>query len=353
MGHDRPVPLGSRARRALSVLVLASLVLAGCGDDDSGKGSDYDAGPEQRAFEDDLEAMAGVADAKVEREAFDTDYYGEEIVVDMVSDATAEQVTGVLDALRQRERDSEGAPQDSKVTLGAGTTSRSGDDFAPDAAPGIFGSTRDHEANEQMAQVLVTAAAALPGRNVVVVEPASWSVHGSTEEVDPRPAVDEIVDAIRADEALSAGRQVSVTVDAADDRHASLNALTGFTTRLTTTWDEAATAFEREPVQSVWLAGSTILLTTRLGDDVRPRDLTTQAYGDALWPLIHDQLDLLADLGRRAELEVTNEYAFTETGNLEDRFVDVTSGRPARRDRYGRTWNAEATAYLDQVLATR
>lgn len=351
-----PVSLGSRARHGLTPLVLSAALLAGCGDGGSGEERDYDAGPEQHAFEDELEAMAGVDDAKVEREAFDTDYYGEEIVVDMVSDATAEQVTAVLDALRQHERDGEGWPQDSKVTLGAGTTSRAGDDFAPDAAPGIFGSTRDHGANERMAAMLVNGAALLPDHNIVVVAPQQWSVFGAVEGTDPTVGVRGVVDAVRKEPLLADSAHGSISV-AAGDRTASLDLWRGLRPSLLEDWAAVAEAFEHDAVRSVSLGGTSIWITIRLPHDVGPRGLTTDAYGEQLWPLIHGELDVLAGMGPRSTLEVTNQYAFGDEaeggGYQEDRFVSVTLGRPARNDRNGRAWNAEATDYLDQVLATR
>ncbi|NYJ01977.1 hypothetical protein HNR19_002675 [Nocardioides thalensis] len=338
------MPIGSRARRGFSVLVLSSVLLAGCGDD----GSD-DA---QAAFEDELEAMAGVDDAKVEREAFDTEYYGEEIVVDMASDATADEVTAVLDALRRRERASEGAPQDSKVTLGAGTTSRAGDDFAPDAAPGIFGSTRDHAANERMAELLLAAVTALPDHNVVVVSPTEWSVFGAAEGSDPRAALADDIDAIRSEPLLADSVQGDLSVTAGD-RKASFGWYEGLTPDLLEAWHGVAAAFDHEAVRSVTFAGTAIWIITRLPEDVPPKQLTTQAYGDQLWPLVREQVEVLAGLDEHATLEITNEYAFDDDGYQEDRFVRLELGRDARPDRQGRTWIDEAKAYLDQVLATR
>lgn len=344
VGHDHPVPLGSRARRGLSVLVLSSALLAGCGDDGSGG--------EQAAFEDELEAMAGVEDARVEREAFDTEYYGEEIVVDMAADANADEVTAVLDALRRRERDSEGAPQDRKVTLGAGTTSRAGDDFAPDAAPGIFGGTRDHAANERMAELLLTAVAALPDHNVVVVSPTEWSVFGAADGSDPRTVLADDIDAIRSEPLLADSVQGDLSITAGD-RKASFTWYEGLTPELLEAWDGVATAFDHEAVRSVTYAGTAIWIITRLPEDVPPKQLTTQAYRDQLWPLVREQTEVLAGLGQDASLEISNEYAFDADGSLEDRFLRLELGKDARRDRQGRTWNDEAKAYLDQVLATR
>src|SRR3546814_17738181 len=90
-----------RGRRVLAVL-LTSLTLggalAGCGDEGS---SGAQEGP-RSAFEAELEDLPGVADARVEREAFDTEYWGEEIVVDMQIDASATEVTAVLDAFAAR-----------------------------------------------------------------------------------------------------------------------------------------------------------------------------------------------------------------------------------------------------------
>lgn len=346
------MPLGSRAGRVLGVL-LCVVLLAGCGENGSGgDGSDYDAGPEQRAFEDELEELAGVDDARVAREAFDTDYYGEEIVVDMLGDATAEQVTAVLDALRRRDRDGKGAPQDSKVTLGAGTTSRDGDDFAADAAPGIFGSTRGHAANERMAAMLVEGVALLPGHNLVVVAPRQWSVFGSVDGTDPRAGIAAIVDAVHDQALLADAGQGTISVEAGE-RVASLDLGGGLTPRHLADWEAVAAAFEHDVVRRVSLAGTSIWMTTRLPGDVGPRALTTEEHGEQLWPMLHDQLDVLAGMPPRSTLEVTNEYAVGADGYLEDRFVRVTLGKPARNDRHGRSWNAEATAYLDQVLATR
>ena len=94
-----------------------------------------------------------------------------------------------------------------------------------------------------------------------------------------------------------------------------------------------------------------IQLALQAGEDVRPRQLTTETYGDLLWPTLHRALDLLLTLPPAATLTVVNRFDVVtegeDAGHQEDRFLVTRPKLRTARDRLGRTWNAEAAAYLD------
>lgn len=335
-----------RVRYAVAALVT-SIVATGCGAQGDGPAS---------GFEGELEAMAGVADARVEREAFDTDYWGEEIVVDMDVDATAEEVTAVLDAFLARRRETNGDPQDAHVTIGADTTKTEGDRFAPDAPP-LAVPAEGPAGNARIARLLVTAVAAFPGHHIGVTS-TNWSVIGAVEGDDPRPEIDRMIGVVRADDLLSAAKGLDLTAVAGPDgdrRTIRLDAYDRLTPGLVTSWQDFAQRLDMRLLRGLSFGTGSIYLDVRTGESVKPRQLTTEAYGDVLWPTLHAALDTLVAMPRTATLTVTNRYRVNEADGsyLEDRFLATRPGLRTGRDRLGRTWNAEAAVYLDQLLPTR
>ena len=333
-------------RPALAAVLLTTLVATGCGA--VGQGDDV-----ASQFERELEAMEGVADARVEREAFDTEYFGEEIVVDMDGDATAEEVTAVLDAFLERRRETDGDPQDARLTIGAGTTDTVGDDFVPEAPPQVVPADRP-AGNARVARLLVSAVAAFPG-DFVSVTSTDWSVIASAEGTDPRPEVDRMIDVVRADDFLAASKGLDLTVFAGPhhDRRIALIGAAGLTPELVASYQDLARRLDPSVLRTLWFGRTLFHLDVRAGDDVKPRQLTTEAYGDVLWPTLHAALDTLAAMPPAATLTVVNRYAVNEAdgGYREDRFLATKPKLRTGKDRLGRTWNAEAAAYLDQVSA--
>jgi hypothetical protein len=338
-----------RARDAFAALLLIAVVATGCGDSAQGDG------PASR-FERELESMPGVADARVEREAFDTDYWGEEIVVDMDGDASADEATAILDAFHARQQETNGDPQDARVTIGAGTTRSDGDQLSPNAPPQVV-PAEGAAGNARLARLLVTAVAAFPG-DFVSVTSTNWSVIGAAEGDDPRAELERMIGVVRADELLSTTKGLALTAVAGPDndrRTVSLDAYDGLTPELVSSWRRLAARLDPRLVQGVSFGSASIYLNVRAGENVKPRQLTTDAYGDVLWPTLHAALDTIVAMPRSATLSVTNRYDVNadEGGSyLEDRFLNIRPQLRTGRDRLGRTWNAAAGAYLDQVLVT-
>jgi hypothetical protein len=337
----------TRARRTVVAALMTSFVVAGCGAvADGGAAS---------GFEGELEAMAGVADARVEQVEHDNDAWMEEIVVDMDLDATVDEVADVLDALVDHRRES-GEDIDDRLTVGAGTTDTEGDDFRPDAAPQAVPGPRKAD-NDDIARILVASVAAFPDDfvSVTTAQVMSGSVHevrviAEAEGGDPRPEVDRMIDAVRDDDVLSTTREVSLTAVAGPDddrRTIQLDAYRGLTPQLVGAWRRLAPALDLEMHRSLWIDPSTIDLEVRVGDGVTPRELTTAAYGDLLWPMLHGALDTLATMPASAVLTVANLYDDQYGGTPSDRFLRVGPDQRPGRDRLGRTWNAEAAAYLE------
>lgn len=339
----------SRVRSTLAAVLLATTLAAGCGEiagDDSAAGQ----------FERELEAMAGVADARVEREAFDTEYWGEEIVVDMDGDATAEEVTAVLDAFLERDKETGHDPQDARLTIGAGTTDTVGDNFVPEAPPQAVPADRP-AGNARVARLLVAAVAAFPG-DFVSVTSDNWMLMTAAEGTDPRPEMDRMIDVIRADDLLATAEEFDLTVFAGPDHDRRLTSSAGgrLTPELVATWRDLAPRMEPRVFRWLSFGPTWIDIVVRAGEDVKPRQLTTEEYGDALWSTLHAALDTLVTLPRTATLTVANRYDVVDGaggGHLEDRFLVTKPKLRTGKDRLGRTWNAEAAAYLDRLLARR
>ncbi len=300
--------------------------------------------------------MPGVVDASVEREAFDTDYWGETIVVDMDLDATAPEVTAVLDAFIDRARSQDGAPQDAHVTLGAGTTDSEGDDYEPEAPPMATPANRK-TGNLRVARQLVAATAAFPGANVTVTA-SEWAATARADGDDPRPVIDRMIAAVRGDDLLSRTTTFALTAYAGpefDERSVQLSPFDGLTPAMVDHWHDLSPHLDAPEFRSLWLTPEWIDLYVRAGADVRPATLTTAAYGDALWPMLHAALDTLAEMPEPTTFTATNEWDYdvpeVGAGYREDEFLRIRHQRRPAPDRHGRTWNAEAGDYL--ASATR
>ncbi len=338
--------LRRRSHRAAAGLLATALVLGACGTDESGGGDERGDQPaEQRAFEEELEELAGVDDARVDREAFDTEYYGEEIVVDMVPDATAAEVAAVLDALAGR--GDEHGPQEALVTLGAGDTDTAPDWYDADAPPFVVPADSERR-NAAMAELLVAAAAALPDHAVLVTS-SEWSVFLDSEEPDPRPAMDAVLTTLREDDALADAGEVNVTVNTVQKDNGVLRYTGDLSDRSIALWEDVASVMDKEIVNHVSLYDPLGIDVGVALEDVKPRELTTEEYGDLLWPVVRHEIDVLATLEDGAQLSVTNYSGPGGDTWPDDKFVTVTLGKQASsRDRHERTWNAEAWAYLDR-----
>lgn len=323
-------------------LALTALAVTGCE-------AVAQSGGARAQVERELEGMAGVADARVERTAFDTDYWGEEIVVDMEVDATEEEVTSVLDAFHARKKENDGAPQDARVTIGAGDTDTEGDDFAADTAPQAVPDERP-TGNARIARVLVAAVAAFP-EAAVIVTGGNWRVTNAVAGADPRPELDRIIDVVRSDDVLSSAAYpelVAVAASEDDRRTASVQANESLTPAVVSSWRELSRGVDLESLGSLSVGPTSIDLEVRAGERVTPRQLTTEAYGDVLWPTLHAALDTLVTMPRAATLTVTN-LREAGGGQVRDRFLVTRPGLRTGRDRFDRTWNAEAATYLERT----
>lgn len=354
------MPTSFRTRRRLAAALVPLVLLTSCGDTDSGgSGRSFDNGPEQQQFEQELEAMAGVDDARVDKEAFDTDYWGEEIVVDMVSTVTAPELAAVLDALGEREQtDIEGiGEQSSHVTIGAGTTDSEGDEFAPGAPPLISPTTKP-ALNRRLAEQAVAVVTAFPGVHALITE-SELTIVAESPGDDPRPVVDDLLDRILADATLATSDEIGVSVSSGDvyageGRAVQLSSWHGLHREFLATWEELSALLDSDTVRKVGYYETDLTLLVGASDDPRPAQLTTSAYGDELWPVIRPAIDALVGSDELLVLDVTNLYLTGGDYPLEDRFLRLDDRRDkAFNDRKGRTWNAEAFAYLDQVRATR
>lgn len=338
-----------RARTIAASLVLATAPAwaVSCGDQD---GTEPESSRD--AFERELESLAGVSDARVDREAFDTDYWGEVIVVDMEVGTSAGEVTSVLDAFKERQKGQDGAPQDAHVTVGAGTTETSVDEYGVDAPPMAFPALKK-AGNARVARLFVAGIAAFPGAAVHTTF-SGWSVGTRVEGDDPRPEVDRMIATVRNDDLLARSRTVdlfAVAGDGAGERRIQVSAFdTVEDPALLGAWKSVRSHLDISELRSLWLSPEWIEAHLRNGEGVTPRTLTTARYGDALWPLIHGLLDGLTVLPPSSELTVVNEWKYEgsgeESGYREDRFLRILPGRQPAEDAKGRTWNADAADYL-------
>lgn len=348
-----------RARRRLAVALAPLFLLTACGDSDSGAGGGSGNGAVQREFEEQLEAMPGVDDARVDREAFDTDYWGEEIVVDMVPEVTAPELAAVLDALGERaQTDIDGiGEQSGHVTIGAGTTDSEGEEFDPGAPPLVLPSTRPAR-NRQLAEQAVAMVAAFPGVHALITE-SELTIVAESPDDDPRPTVEDLLDRILADRTLSAAEEIGLSVSSGDvyagaGRGVQLSSWHGLDRDFLATWDDLSALMDSDAVRKIGFYETDLALLVGASGDPQPKQLTTSAYGDELWPAIRPAIEALAASDELLVMDVTNLYLTGGDYPLEDRFLRLDDRRDkAYQDRKGRTWNAEAFAYLDQVRATR
>lgn len=283
-----------------------------------------------------LAGLSGVQTASVRQEAYDDDYYERVVVVDLESEVTAEQVTAVLDEIDRID------PYEFRVYLDAGST----DMALPLRRPrSSIWSTAGFASNSDAAQAWTTALAAYPGA-IAAIE------YDGVQVEFPGGTVDDVTDALRTavDDAELADLPLSFratrNAPGASFSTAYVGGVGAPTRQLLQRWQRVADAVDQAHGVDVGLVhleegpGAFILLDLSLPSRVPKPELTTGQYGEVLWPVLRPVLDVLAgyDAG---EIQVS----------VDDRdrlFTLVLDRQPRPADRWGRTWAAEAAAYVAQ-----
>ncbi len=347
--HNGPV----RRLRTLVPVLVGVLLLTGCW-----SGTDEGALARDR-FAERLTGLDGVAEARVDRAAFDTDYWGERIVVDLVPGVREAEVRAVLDALVEHRLRSNG-PQDVWVTIDAGTTDSPVDLFGADAPPmAVPGG--DFAENATVANRLVTLVDRFPDAHVSVT-PTDWTVVAAGPGTDPRPVMRHLLRGVRGDADLRGDQVVNLLAEAGHgetERSLQLSVEEGITPDLLRQWRHLAPHLEGPVFRTAWVTSEWIRLGLVTDPPVTPREFTTDRFGEPVWSLLRPSLRVFATMPTRAEFTAIHHWRLepgtspAAGGGLEDRFLDIRANRRPSDDRHGRTWNAEAGRYLRDLPATR
>lgn len=294
-----------------------------------------------------LESLPAVSSAKVTRSdgiEENEGVYTWVATVDMEDDATAEEITGVLDMFEEN---------NGLGNMFRGLVHRSDDSIRYSEDGG------DNLANADGAALLLRAATVFADDAVEIGSFDSLTVPLSAKGPD---AVTEAADLIAEDEALSEiGRVTLAALDPDDPDPAPSTAgdspyyfavRQGVSTQVRDAWADLADSLAEAPNEPVALSltaqegaeGIGIHTKLELPDNVTESELTTDEYGDELEPLIHAQLDVLGDLPDGSQLAMQN-----RSKSDGDVFLFVTKGEPGEGlDDAGRDWNADAYEYLSR-----
>lgn len=303
-----------------------------------------------------LIGMAGVRDAWVGEEKIEQDTFANGAVVDLDADADPDEVAAVLQALARADL------RTAEVHLGSGTTERlDGPDGAE--ADGIWGVPPGgaEDAASRWAEVLVAGAAAVDGAAVGVGGGQDGTggdprLEVAVEQVDPA-SVGAALEAVASDPVLATLDEVVVRASdggllpAEDGGPGSLSVTVGdgVDDTVVGAWGSLAAALDRWPREGTVLPAALALvrdagalevrLDLELSSPPARRRLTPATWGDRVWPLVRPVLDAVRDLPRGTRVLVTDGRG--------DELVSVAVGRGTPGpDRLGRTWSAEAAAYL-------
>ncbi|WP_121258834.1 hypothetical protein [Nocardioides ferulae] len=333
--------------RLLSVggcLLLCALLAGGCDADEQAGGSEASG----------IAALSGVRDAFVGEQEVEDGAFEEVVRVDLEPDATAAEVSAVLATIADR------GPWLSTVYLGAGTLEQRSEDVL-DGASGIWNFEDSDGDPDEWADLLVRAVDVLAPAQVVVAgdaqHPQRPELDLSVDRPDP-PGVADVAAAVVGDPVLAGVDGIRVVGWHLDDGWtkpvATLATRDGLDARDVQVWRDLTDAVApvldpsvawgtaTEPVVSdvsvlVGAAPAEVALTLEVPGRVPPAEFTSDRLGARVWPLLRPLLDVLSGMpGARLAVVQRN-----------DRFLELTVGEePPATDRQGRTWAAEAAAYL-------
>jgi hypothetical protein len=330
----------SRIGLVTALLALAALPACGNGADEESVTT--------TELADRLESLPAVSSAQVKKSDGIEELEGVftwVATVDMEDDATAEEITGVLDVFAENDDLGDGFH---------GLVRRAGDSIRYD-------NDGDNLPNADVAALLMRGATVFSDDAVELTSFGSLTVPLTAKGTG---AVTEAADLIAEDEALSGLDRVTVAALAPDDPAPApaMAAISdapyyfvvrrGFTTQLREAWSALADSLAEAPNEPVALSltpderddGIDIQTKLELPGNVTESELTTDAYGGKLAALIHAQLDVLAELPTRSQLTMHN---WSESDV--DVFLYVTAGESGPGvDDEGRTWNADAYEYLSR-----
>lgn len=354
----------TRSPRTAAALLAVTLALTavGCGKEGGSSGGSGDAGDQSRtgtsspadsedpavleSYANEVAALPGIRDAAIATERGvdeDVDDVYWHVVADAEEDATAVEIADVLDAIQNMHDN--GAPAyhvDGAVYLAAGTTSWS--EPWERRHTGVW--TSSHFGAQAAADLLLRA--------VATFDDASVGIHAGGLSVSfgdgGLEQVTEAAKTLVADQELAPIEGVSVAAEGKPAGFLSTNeeplspAFVGAWEELAGTANQAGEA----NLVSITMAVNTtpsVITTTRVPGNVRPRMLTTENYGDVLWPLLRAQMDVLAADPELDSLRAVNLHDHTD--DLYCSVYEDPAEPPDKRDVYGRTWEWEANQYLN------
>lgn len=321
----------SRVRQSVAV-ALAAAMLAACG-----QSSDDVSAPDR--LRDRLEELDGVAQVEVEVTGADETEFGDEYVevdVEMEDDSSVDEVHTLLEEM------GDGTPLD-QDQLVQNTVDRGSSHLV----------VRDEEGEAVTRQTLAERLVAVDddlGKRVAFIEGDDGSVEVQLGEDPSTDDITEAAEAVRDSEELRdvAGWELPSSDAGVPWYDAELHVNGLLTEQVLEDWRSLVASAELAPggeltqvkrLQVVHPADEVDLSVGVLLEGVSPEELTPAAYGDQLWPMLRQQLDILRTMPDGSTLSVINGDS--------DRFLEVELGsKRAARDPHGRTWNQEALAYL-------
>lgn len=312
----------------------------------------------------DARELPGVRDARVDKRALDTDYYGYTAIVDMEPGATREQITGALDLLADWKR-SEGTGGDDGVRLylGAGTVTLDdegwGDGAHHEGPTAVIATAAGHEVNLANAALLLRATDVL--EKPVTVRSYEWAV--TTDE--PRETLGEV--ARDPELAAAPGLSLAQAFEAPGvdywSRPPSFSSTEPLTAQHVAAYDRAVAnaRLVREGRVHVEFVGSetgvspavtdrhpgaiAIRMSLRLPGMVGPKALAADPRSDPRWPVVAAQVDLLRTLPEGSSLSVALEWGRAPEGGA-GRYlwlVELSRGGTVHPKPL---WNQEAAAWM-------
>lgn len=308
--------------------------------------------------------LPGVRDARIDKRALDTDYYGYTAIVDMEPRASTSEIVRALDLLADWKRtEGTGGDDGVRLYLGAGTTSLEdegwGDGAHHSGPSAVIATARGHAKNVANAGLLLRATEVL--RKPVTVRGYEWAVttdapRETLEEVARDPQLAAVpglsltqalegpaVDYWRTPTAFSSTEPITPQHLAAYDRAVAnarlvregqvhvefVGSETGVTPSVT----------KRHP------GAIMVRMSLRLPGMVGPKALAPDPLDDPRWPLVAAQLDLLRTLPPGSSLSVDLEWGRAPEGGAGHYrwLVELSRGGKVPRQPL---WNAVAADYL-------
>lgn len=340
-----------KIRVSMAGLVLAALPgLAACSADGGFAGEARD--------------LPGVRDARVDKRALDTDYYGYTAIVDMEPGATRDQIAGALDLLADwKASEGNGGDDGVRLYLGAGTVALDeegwGDGAHHDGPSAVIATAAGHRKNLSDADLLLRATDVL--EKPVTVRGHEWAV--TTDE--PRETLAEV--AKDRELAAAPGLFLAQALEEPGTDYWSTPTAFSSTEPLTpqhlAAYDRAVAnaRLVRQARAHVEFVGSetgvepavtdrhpgaiTVRMSLRLPGMAGPKALAADPLADPRWPVVAAQVDLLRTLPRGSSLSVALEWGRAPEGGA-GRYLWLVELSRGGRVHPKPLWNAEAAAYL-------